>query len=402
MTNRLYYDNAYLTRFSARVLQCRIDERGWAVRLDQSAFYPTSGGQPYDTGALGNGRVQDVWVDTAGEVWHLVDKALEEGALVQGQIDWPRRFDHMQQHAGEHMLAGAIWRQLGGVTIGLHLGETASTIDVELPGGAMRVSDEVLQQLEDTVNGQIQQDLPIRCYFPTEEELAAAPLRKPPAVSEHIRLVQVGEVELVACGGTHPSSSGQIGLIKILDVRPSRGKMRVSFVCGMRAVRDYQAKARAAQAGAALLSTGPESLVQAIERALLRLRETQHALKRVQLDEALRQAEALAEKTAALPGGRVVACVLPGLDRDALREVADHLTGQGIAALLAAGEGEGAPLVFAAPAGSDLDMGALMKQILKALGGRGGGRRELAQGAGPGRSALEAAMDRLAQEKAER
>ena len=391
MTNRLYYDNAYLTRFSARVLACRKEERGWAVRLDQSAFYPTSGGQPYDTGALGDGRVLDVWVDASGEVWHLLDRALEEGDLVKGEIDWPRRFDHMQQHAGEHMLAGAIWHQLGGHTIGLHLGETASTIDVELPGGAMRVSDQVLTELEDAVNAQIQKDLPIRCYFPTQEELAAAPLRKPPTVSEHIRLVQVGDVECVACGGTHPSSSGQIGLVKILDARPSRGKMRVSFVCGMRAVRDYQAKARAAQAGAALLSTGAENLAQAIERTLERLDEAGRALKRAQLDEALRRADALTQ----------VACVLPGLDRDALRQVAGRLTDQGIVALLAAGEGEGAPLAFAAPAGSGYDMGALMAQTLKPLGGRGGGRRDFAQGAGPARPALEAAMARLAQGQAE-
>lgn len=396
MTHRLYYDDAYLTQFTATVLDCRPERDGWAARLNRSAFYPTSGGQPYDTGVLGGARVLDVWVDQAGEVWHLTDAPLEVGAQVEGRIDWPRRFDHMQQHAGEHMLAGVIWRRLGGRTIGLHLGDSFSTIDVELPGGQMRVEPQVLAELEETVNAQIQADLPIRCYFPTPQQLAQAPLRKPPTVREHIRLVQVGDVECVACGGTHPASSGQIGLVKILDARPSRGKMRVSFVCGMRALRDYQQKFLSAQAAAALLSTGVEELPKAVEHALERLHQAQRELKRAQLDRALDRAAQLTQEAAALPGGgRAVSCVLAGLDRDGLREVAGYLTGQGVAALLAGEEGPGAPLVFAAPAQLGLSMGQLLSQVLKPLGGKGGGRPDFAQGAGPGRAALEAAMARL-------
>ena len=396
MTHRLYYEDAYLTQFTATVLACEPEKDAWAVRLDRSAFYPTSGGQPYDTGDLGGARVLDVWVDEAGEVWHLTEAPLEVGVRVEGRIDWPRRFDHMQQHAGEHMLAGVIWHRLGGHTIGLHLGDRFSTIDVELPGGQMRVEPHVLAELEDTVNAQIQADLPIRCYFPTPQQLAQAPLRKPPTVREHIRLVQVGDVECVACGGTHPSSSGQIGLVKILDARPSRGKMRVSFVCGMRALRDYQQKFSSAQSAAALLSTSTEELPAAVEHALERLHQALRDLKRAQLDRALDQAAQLVEQATALPGGgQAVHCVLRGLDRDGLREVAAYLTGRGFCALLAGDEGPGAPLVFAAPPGLNLSMGRLLAQILKPLGGKGGGRPDFAQGAGPGRAALEAAMAQL-------
>ena len=134
MTERLYYDDAYLTSFDARVTDCVPDEDTYLVRLDRSAFYPTSGGQPYDTGTLGGANILDVFVQN-GDVFHRTDAPLNVGSEVHGEIDWPRRFDHMQQHCGEHMLANAVWRQLGGHVIGLHLGAEVSSIDADLPGG---------------------------------------------------------------------------------------------------------------------------------------------------------------------------------------------------------------------------------------------------------------------------
>ena len=139
MTERLYYNDAYLKEFDAAVLACEPERDAWRVRLDRSAFYPTSGGQPYDTGTLGGANIVDVYVDKDGEMWHVVDAPLAVGARVEGRIDWVRRFDHMQQHAGEHMLAGACWRHFAGHTIGLHLGRDDSSIDVELPDGRTRM-----------------------------------------------------------------------------------------------------------------------------------------------------------------------------------------------------------------------------------------------------------------------
>ena len=225
MTLRLYYENPYLKEFEGKVLECRRAGAEWEVRLDRSAFYPTSGGQPFDTGVLGESRVLDVFVDKSGEVWHRVDAELSEGETVTGKIDWERRFDHMQQHAGEHMLANAAWRLLGGHTIGLHLGKEEVSIDMDLPEGRTHITPEELHALEDDVNQRIQRDVPIRQWFPTEEELKALPLRKAPTVTEHVRVVQIGTEEYCACGGTHPSSAGQIGLVKILEARPSKGKL---------------------------------------------------------------------------------------------------------------------------------------------------------------------------------
>ena len=166
MTERLYYDNAYLTEFDGTVLACEARGGHYEVLLDRSAFYPTSGGQPFDTGRLADAKVLDVNV-ADGEVWHTVDRPLKAGDSVHGTIDWPRRFDHMQQHAGDHMIAGALHRLMGGVTIGLHVGDEVSTIDVSMPDGATRITPEALRQIEMDVNEHIQRDVPIRCWFPT-------------------------------------------------------------------------------------------------------------------------------------------------------------------------------------------------------------------------------------------
>ena len=190
MTERLYYENAYLTSFDATVLACQPKGDYFEVLLDHSAFYPTSGGQPFDTGTLGDAQVIDVNV-ADGLVWHTVSKALTIGETVRGQIDWPRRFDHMQQHAGDHMIAGAMHRFMGGMTIGLHISDQVSTIDVAMPDGATRISDVDIRRIEWDVNQQIQQNVPIRCWFPPEEELSLLPLRKKPTVSEHVRIVAI-------------------------------------------------------------------------------------------------------------------------------------------------------------------------------------------------------------------
>ena len=202
MTDRLYYSDAYLTEFDAVVVDCIPDGEGFRLRLDRSAFYPTSGGQPHDTGTLNGVHVLDVLVGDDSDVWHVTDAPLKAGESVHGRIDWPRRFDHMQQHAGDHMIASALWRLLGGVTIGLHVSGDISTIDVAMPEGVTRISPEDIRRVEMDVNERIQRDVPIRCWFPAPEELKTLPLRKPPTVSEHVRVVAIGEDEMVACGGT--------------------------------------------------------------------------------------------------------------------------------------------------------------------------------------------------------
>ena len=385
MTERLYYDDAYLTEFYACVLACEEREGGWHVRLDRSAFYPTSGGQPNDTGTLGDARVLDVYVDEAGEVWHALDRPLEVGSAAHGTIDWPRRFDHMQQHAGDHMIASALWRLLGGVTIGLHISPDISTIDVAMPEGVTRISAGDIRRVEDDVNARIQRDVPVRCWFPEPEELSRLPLRKPPTVSEHVRIVAIGEDEMVACGGTHPKTAGQLGLVKILGVAPARGKMRVSFVAGRRALDDYRACFDQAHGAAGLLSTHVSNLQSHVAAMQEELKNAGAELNR------LRRDAAIAELTAALEdapriatGAKVIARLLPG-DANMLKDAASRLIkAPGIVVLLGAETGGGnATFVFARSEDVDLHMGQLLGQAAKPLGGKGGGRQDFAQGGGP-------------------
>ncbi len=393
MTKRLYYDQPYLTAFDSTVTAVRPLAGGCAVTLAESSFYPTSGGQPFDTGTLNGLRVCDVSVDDDGEVWHTIEGTLEPGMPAHGEIDWPRRFDHMQQHAGEHMIAGAVWRLYGGVTIGLHLGADFSTIDVTMPNGETHLTAEQIRAVEDEVNADIQRDVPIRCWFPDDAELSALPLRKPPTVKEHVRIVAIGDKEMVACGGTHPSSAGQIALVKIIDARPSKGKVRLAFVCGMRAVMDYREKYDACTQAAALLSARCAQLPESVSRLKDAIAELEHRLSEAYQAEALGQVQTLREHARLINGVRVIAARLPALAPDGLRRLASELTGDENAVALLAAEKEGGwNLVFSRGAAVVLDMGKLLREAAARCGGKGGGRSDFAQGSAPDLSALDTAI----------
>ena len=379
MTERLYYDDAYLWTFDAAVTAVKNGTRPgeWKVTLDRSAFYPTSGGQPFDTGTLVFGkvkaRVTDVEADNDGEVWHTVDKEIPAGTAVHGEIDGERRTDHMEQHGGEHMLAGAIWEKLGGTTIGLHLGQTESSIDVSMPDERTHLTEDEIVLLEDTVNERIRLDAPIRCWFPEKEELKRLPLRKAPTVTEHVRIVAMGDFEMVACGGTHPSSTGRIGSIKIISAIPAKGKIRVSFVCGGRAAKLFQTYMRYADKAGAALSCPVDRLSSAASELKFRLSEAEKRANRLESREILAQMAA-AETTEDLPGIVLCALTLPEMDSRAVTAAVSAYIGEkGKALLLAAGE----RLTFARSADVKIDMNELIKRV-----GRGGGRPDMASGAG--------------------
>lgn len=384
MTKRLYYDDAYLKAFSATVTGWGNDDSGSWLTLDQSAFYPTSGGQPHDTGTLsfdgGTVQVTDVVVDSAGELRHYTDRTVPAGTMVQGSIDWPRRFDHMQQHLGEHLLAGTIARIAKGYTIGLHIGDEDATIDVMLPGGAVSLPAPTWREIEDAVNGIILEDLPVRCWFPEPEELKRLPLRKAPAVTEHVRIVAAGDAEMVACGGTHPHTTGQAGLVKVLHTQAARGKMRVHFVCGMRSLRVFQRTLMSAQEAGRLLSAPLEDLPLAIQALKERLSASQNDLARLRRETALTALLAQLGDTDNSPAGwRVLARVMPHADMDGLSALAGEIVVHpGVIALLAGNADERSVFVFACSPDVPHDMSVL----LKATGIRGGGRHDFARGSG--------------------
>lgn len=392
MTERLYYDQPYLTEFDAVVTACREEEGGCGVALDRSAFYPTSGGQPFDTGvlcALGQETaVTDVTVED-DTVWHHVQGPLPVGTAVAGRIDWARRWDHMQQHGGEHLLAGCIWHLFRGVTRGLHVGGDCSTIDVKMPDGETHLSKEQTEELELLVNRRIQQDAPIRCWFPSPEELATLPLRKPSTVTEHVRVVAAGDFEMVPCGGTHPSSTGQMGLIKVLSTLPARGFMRVSFVVGERALRYVLACHEAVTGAGRLLSAAPDTLVKAVTRLTDENAALHASLKALREESADMQAENLLKSARPFAHGRYIAATLQGFDMVSLKDMALALVkNEGTVALLAAENGEDTLLAFACSDNMPLDMGDMMRKA----GAKGGGKKDLAQGKALDKGALERAV----------
>ena len=369
MTERLYYDDAYLWEFDAKVTRIRNGKKTgtWEAALDRSAFYPTSGGQPFDTGKLmfagGEASVSDV----------EADREIPEGTEVHGSIDGKRRTDHMEQHGGEHMLAGAIWEKLQGTTIGLHLGQEDSTIDVALPGERTHLTEEEIIMLEDTVNERIRMDAPVRCWFPEKEELETLPLRKPPTVREHVRIVAMGDFEMVACGGTHPSSTGRIGMLKILSVIPAKGKARVTFVCGGRAAALFRKYMRCADKAGAALSCPVDKLSRAASELKSRLAEAERKANRFETRELLEQFRR-EESSGDLKGITLAAVVTEEKDARAVSAaVSEYIAERGKLLLLAAGE----RLTFARSEDVPVDMAELIRRV-----GRGGGRPDLAGGAG--------------------
>ena len=376
MTNRLYYNDAYLWSFDGVVVAEKEDRGNW-IALNQSAFYPTSGGQPFDIGTLSyeskQVQVKNVEADRDGTVWHLVSQSIPVGVRVHGEIDSDRRLDHMEQHGGEHMLAGAVWEKLRGVTIGLHLGTDDSTIDIELPDGRIHLTDEEIEMLEETVNTRIRLDAPIRCWFPSPEELKTLPLRKEPTVKDHIRIVAMGSFEMVACGGTHPSSTGRIGQLKILSAVPSKGKVRLSFVCGRRAELFFRNCFRSARKAGNVLSCPVEKLASSAGELKARLAEATRRLNEYETMKILEEIEKNEDRES-LKGITISVTQLESGETKPVAEAVNrYLREDGKILLLCAGE----RLTFARSRDVDLDMNVLIKRV-----GRGGGRPEISGGQG--------------------
>jgi alanyl-tRNA synthetase len=249
-TRRLYFEDAYLAEFDAEVMERTERDGRPAVVLDRTAFYPESGGQPWDTGKLGGAAVLEV-LDLDGVILHVLDKAIEAGP-VPGRVDWPGRFDRMQQHTGQHILSQAFWEVLKGETRSFHLGPEVSTLEIGL--GA--VAEAELDKVEDRANTVVWEDREVKTYFVPEERIDEVPLRRPPKKQGLLRVVEVDGFDYSACGGTHVRRTGEIGGIKIVGAEKIRGNLRFDFLCGGRALRDYREKDRSARKLAGTFSCG--------------------------------------------------------------------------------------------------------------------------------------------------
>jgi alanyl-tRNA synthetase len=383
MTDRLYYHDSFLYDFDARVVEAVEHQGRSAIVLDRTAFYPTSGGQVYDLGVLTvDGKqisITEVADEEDGRILHFASEPLAVGKQVHGTVDAGRRRDHVQQHSGQHVLSAAFIRLFEMPTVSFHMGEESCTVDLETAG----LSSAQAQKAEYLSNEVIAEDRSVGIRFVPLEEARQLGLRKlPPKQSGDLRLIDIQDFDLTACGGTHVRATGQIGSILLRKVEKVKQGVRVEFVCGLRAVniarRDYTTLTEAASLYSSHINDVPEQVRKSLAEGKA-AGKTQHKL----LEEL---AELYAERLLAQAAGtpHIITQFFP--DRDALfiKLLAQKLTAgkSAVVALLASGAGQPA-LVFAQTPGQKSNMGQFMKDAMTQLGGRGGGSADMAQGGLP-------------------
>ena len=392
ITERLYYTDSHLIEFDARVVDVTERVSGWAaVILDRTAFYPTGGGQPSDTGTLNGARVVECIDDGDRGVLHVVQGAAPKtGTTVHGRIDWARRLDHMQQHTGQHILSSAFVTLLNAPTKSFRVLDHSCEIDVDLANP----TKEVIERAVELANNVIWENRDITIRNVSAEEAASLPLRRDSAREGELRIIEIGGFDLTPCGGTHAYRTGEVGMIAVRSWERAKGLTRIEFVAGTRALADYRRANQSAREIASLFSTGRDD---APTLASHMLSENKELHRRVRLLEEIAagvEAQGLLESAKVRADGtRVIAHTFEGRDADGLKRVAHSLVANPqVIALLGSRDGETARLVFARSEDVTDDMNALMRNACALLDGRGGGRPDMAQGGGKNVSKLEEAI----------
>jgi len=399
LTERLYYADSYQCQFEAIVTET-LSWRGQpAIVLSRSAFYPTSGGQPHDTGRLQGMFVLDVVErETDKAVIHVLEQELPgsvyletDSKIVTGQVDWPRRFDHMQQHTGQHIISQAAQQLLEAATVGFHLGEETSTVDLD----RAPLDTAQLDQLEIKANHIILENRPVVTRFVSRDELANLPLRKPPQTSGPIRIVEIKNFDWSPCGGTHVRATSEVGLIKIVRAERRGNETRLEFLCGHRALADYRIKNRLLLGLASRFSVGYWQLDEAIERLEEEARAQRKAAQTAQDRLLDLEAQQLASQAKALGKPLLVSCAFSNRTLEDVKSLALKLAADHSCVALLGLAGDKGHLVFAAPPDSAHDLRPALRQACAVIGGSGGGRPHLAQGGGPtgSSSGIQAALD---------
>ena len=386
-TERLYYLDSYLREFAARVVRIGPDARGGVrVYLDRTAFYPESGGQPSDRGTLAGIAVVDV-IDEGDEVAHILSETPADES-VPGLIDWPRRFDHMQQHTGQHILSAAFERAGGYKTVSFHLGTESSTIDLD----SDRVGTRQMEAAEELANSVVFENRAVQISFRPAAEVQQLDLRKPTYREGDIRLVEVADFDLSACGGTHVKSAGSVGVICIRKVDRAKGLTRIEFVCGGRALcRARQDYAILSEAGR-LLSSGLDTIPELITKQAQELREAGKSVQKLVGELAELEAAQLWQQAPEEAGARVVQHVFNATEGKKAKVAAHAVAKQAGSIALIGVRGTPSALFFSQTPGGKANLSDLMKQTLAKFGGKGGGAKDFAQGGGLPEDQLEAAL----------
>ena len=383
MTDYLYYQDATLTSFENAAISAHTTLEGKpAIALDKTVFYPTGGGQPFDIGHLNGIAVIDVQKDEQGTVWHVLAEGMPPNTnVVSGEIDWHRRFDFMQHHTGQHILSRAFEVVCNAQTVGFHLTENSVTIDLDQEV----IAQTVLNQVEDLANDIIYQNVIVNAGFPPEDVLAMMPLRK---ISDKIvgavRVVEIGDFDVCACGGTHVTRSGEVGMIKILKTERVRGQTRLEFVCGKRALQDFREKNSFANDLSAQFTIAWQDIPNTLEKLRDENKAANKTIKQLREQVLTYSAENLWNNKDTSQNPIVISHVFdPSYGAGDLQTLARILLAKGECVVLLGIHGEKAHLLFGRSDGLELDIVPYLKQALNTLGTqRGGGRPTMAQGGG--------------------
>jgi alanyl-tRNA synthetase len=381
MTERLYYTDAGVLEFDARVVDVRDLNGKTAIVLDRTAFYPTSGGQPFDTGTLGEARVVDV-VDAGDEILHIVDGPLATGTDVRGVIDAARRLDHMQQHTGQHVLSAAFDRLFQNRTLSFHMGADVSTIDL-----AKVQSAEDVERAVDDANRVVWENRPVTVRFASADEARTMGLRKESIREGELRLVDVTDCDLSACGGTHVPSTGTIGVVAVTATEKFKGGLRVSFVCGNRALRSFRALRDSVAGSVRALSVLPAELPAAIQKLQAESKTLRKRGTDLQGALAVHEAARLLAEAPQTTGVAIVTAVIDGWDAAGLKAIASAIIAHTPAAVALAGSDVPTLVVAGRSASVNSSLGIpgagdVVKALTVKFGGKGGGTPELAQAGG--------------------
>ncbi|TFE00818.1 DHHA1 domain-containing protein [Jeotgalibacillus sp. R-1-5s-1] len=373
MTEKLFYQDVYIHEFEAEIEKNGIDEQGSPyLVLNQTAFYPTGGGQPFDQGTLNGAQVQEV-EEVEGEIRHYTD--LKATGSVKGEIDWERRFDHMQQHAGQHILSAVFENKFDAKTISFHLGQEVCSIDLEVES----LTEETVLQAEEAANLVILENRPIETKWVTYEELSQYPLRKAVSVKEDIRLVIIPDIDYNGCGGTHPGSTGEVAALNILHTEKQKGNIRVYFVCGHRVRKQLDEKHLVVQSLTARLSAPQDQLPQAADRLLEQVRDLEK-----EKEELKKQLAELRADGYLSTSNHVIKEIFHDQEIADIQHLAKNITLKADDRIvLFVNETDDKLQVICARGNSvDMNMNLPLKKVLSLINGRGGGKPDFVQGGG--------------------
>lgn len=397
-TERLYYADSHLIEFEARVVAQSERVSGWtAVALDRTAFYPTGGGQPSDTGTLNEARVVECMDDDENAIWHVLQgRAPDVGSIVKGRVDWPRRLDHMQQHTGQHILSQALVTLFNAPTHSFRVLEQACEIDVDLSNP----TSALIERAVELANNVIWEDRPIKIRNVTSEEAADLPLRKDPARHGELRLIDIEGFDLTPCGGTHAYHTGEVGMIAVRSWERAKGLTRIEWVAGCRALADYRRANQTARDVAAHFSSGRDDTPELVEKIVDENKELHRRLRVLEEFAAKAEAEELISREGKVDN-HIIVRIFDDRDAESLRRLALALIAHPkTVALMGSREHDSARLIFARSADLDFDMNQMMRDACAMLDGRGGGKPDLAQGGGKKIEKLNEAIEQAARKLA--